>query len=617
MPANISVITEEEIQNSPARDVPDLLRTEAGVHVSDISGNRRSYSVDLRGFGETASMNTLVLVDGRKINSPDLSATDWTLIPVDRIERIEIIRGGRGSVLYGDNAAGGAINIITKQGKGFDASAEIAGGSYDTGKANAQISGSHKDLSYSLTGSYLTSDGYRDNSDTRAKDVGANLDYFASDRVKLYLSSGYHEDKTGLPGGLKESDFAAGASRKDSINPNDFADVEDYYIKAGPEVYFLNNSMLKFDFSYRNRESLYFSSFSTGTFEGDTEIETVAVSPRVILDESIFGFNNNLTIGADFSQDKEDIVNTTIYPMFPVFSGTQKFKLEKRNYGFYIHEEFHATPELTVSGGYRYDRSKFKFSPSTPDSTTTSEDLYTAGIVYQFLEQSQVYASYSKSFRNPVLDEFFDFTTNTINTGLKSQTGDNYEIGIRHHFSDTFYGHINFFRIDTENELYFNPITYSNENFDSETRRDGVEVSLGKDFKHVKFEGSYAYTDAEIRGGEHDGNDFPSVPEHQASATTTFYPTKNLSISLNGVYVGERPFISDFANEFEDQDDYFVANTKIRYQWDKMSAYLNVNNLFNKEYEEYGVLSLFSSPVERAYYPSPKINFLLGFTMEL
>jgi outer membrane receptor protein involved in Fe transport len=83
------------------------------------------------------------------------------------------------------------------------------------------------------------------------------------------------------------------------------------------------------------------------------------------------------------------------------------------------------------------------------------------------------------------------------------------------------------------------------------------------------------------------------------------------------VYVGKQPFISDFENNFDDQDDYVVANAKIRYKWGKISTYLDVNNIFDQEYEEYGVLSLFSSPVERAYYPSPKINFLLGFAMEL
>jgi iron complex outermembrane recepter protein len=116
IPANVTVINTENIKNSTARNIPDLLRSQVGVHVNDITGNGRSFSVDLRGCGIAATTNTLVLVDGRRINQPDLSGTDWSLISLDRVERIEIIRGGRGSVLYGDNASGGVINIITKQG---------------------------------------------------------------------------------------------------------------------------------------------------------------------------------------------------------------------------------------------------------------------------------------------------------------------------------------------------------------------------------------------------------------------------------------------------------------------------------------------------------------------
>ena len=118
VPANVSIISEEEIKNSTAQNIPDLLRTEVGVQVNDIAGNRRAYTVDLRGFGETATLNTLVLVDGRRVNQPDLSGVDWTEIPLERVSRIEIIKGGRGSVLYGDNATGGVINIITKRGEG-------------------------------------------------------------------------------------------------------------------------------------------------------------------------------------------------------------------------------------------------------------------------------------------------------------------------------------------------------------------------------------------------------------------------------------------------------------------------------------------------------------------
>ena len=85
-----------------------------GVVVRDFYGTGKTASVDIRGFGETAPLNVLVLVDGRRVNEIDLSGTDWTQIPIDQIERIEIVRGA-GSVLYGDNAVGGVINIITKK----------------------------------------------------------------------------------------------------------------------------------------------------------------------------------------------------------------------------------------------------------------------------------------------------------------------------------------------------------------------------------------------------------------------------------------------------------------------------------------------------------------------
>jgi outer membrane cobalamin receptor len=131
VPAHITVITRKDIAESTAQNIPELLRTETGIQVNDIAGNRRNYTVDLRGFGETAPSNTLVLVDGRRINQADLSGTDWTEIPLERVERIEIIRGGRGSVLYGDNAAGGVINIITKKGDTFKAGGELRGKLWD------------------------------------------------------------------------------------------------------------------------------------------------------------------------------------------------------------------------------------------------------------------------------------------------------------------------------------------------------------------------------------------------------------------------------------------------------------------------------------------------------
>lgn len=613
VPANITVITEKDIKNSSAQNIPDLLRTEIGIQVNDITGNRRNYTVDLRGFGETAPLNTLVLVDGRRINQPDLSGVDWTEIPLERVKRIEIIRGGRGSILYGDNATGGVINIITKEGDTFKAGGELSAGSYGTFKSSAYLNGSSNSLSISLTGNYLTSDGYRDNSSTEAKDVGLNASYTPKDFIKLYFSTGYHKDNTGLPGALKESDFAAGASRTDSKHPDDYMDVEDYYFKFVPGVSFLDDNIFKIDTSFRKRAFLSFSSGDFGNFLGDSEIKTVIVSPQILFNNTIGVAKNTLTLGVDYVKADNDIVNRSLF--FGV-SSIGLFDLQKKNYGYYLHDEINILDRLYLSGGYRYDRVEFTFNPSTPnEEIDMHKDLFTAGINYTFYKKSYIYLSFSRSFRYPLLDELYSFFTNTVNTDLVPQSTDDYEVGIRHYFTDDIYAHLNFFRIDTDKEIFFNPITYTNENMDGKTRRDGIEISFFvKPIEWLTLRAGYAYLDAEIKEGTFKGKEVPNVPKHKASVDVVTFLGRGFTFALNGVYVGERPFISDFTNDFGDQKSYLVLNSKINYHWKYLNAFLNINNLTNTKYSEFGVIGGF--PIEKAFYPSPRINFLAGVTID-
>ena len=178
-----------------------------------------------------------------------MSGVDWTLIPKDRIQQIEIIYGGRGSVLYGDNAAGGVINIITKKGDQTHFSGGVTGGSYETLLARLAASGSTKNLSYALNTAFQTTDGYRDNSGTNAKDIGLNLDYFASDSFKVALTSGYHKDDTDIPGVLLLSELDSGLSRRSSTTPDNFANTKDYYVQIVPQFFFTNTSYFNLETS--------------------------------------------------------------------------------------------------------------------------------------------------------------------------------------------------------------------------------------------------------------------------------------------------------------------------------------------------------------------------------
>jgi iron complex outermembrane receptor protein len=166
-PVGVTVITEEDIRNSTASTVPELLRMLPGVQTRDLSGSP-NLQMDLRGFGIFGDQNTLVLLDGQRISENEQLTVNWSSIPLDAIERIEVMRGS-GSVLYGAGATGGTINIITKAPMANTRSGFVEGGvgSYRTRdvRIGANIAGERTGLR--LTMAHRESDGYRDNNALR------------------------------------------------------------------------------------------------------------------------------------------------------------------------------------------------------------------------------------------------------------------------------------------------------------------------------------------------------------------------------------------------------------------------------------------------------------------
>jgi len=610
IPANVSVITAEEISNSVARNIPDLLRTEVGLHVTDVTGNRASYTVDIRGFGETAALNTLVLVDGRRINSADLSGTDWTTMPLERVDRIEIIRGARSSVIYGDNASGGVINILTREGQEFEAGLEVDMGSYGTLDTTGYVRGSEGEITYAFSGSRRHSDGYRDNSMTQFDSVGADLGYYPNPGVEFRLSGGYTSNKARLPGAIKVSDFAAGASRTASLNPGDFADSEDFYAKGSSEVEIDEGLHFKMDASYRKRESSAFSTFFGGNFKGDTTLETVIASPMFILDHDVQGMENHLTFGFDYESNEEEIVNLLSLTGPPSFSSVTGYELGKWDYGYFVYDEIAPIQGVLLSAGYRYDKANFSYGGAAEGDTSLDENLYTLGWTQDIGEKLDFYFSYSRGFRYPVLDELFNFISNSINFDLKAQISQDYEVGLRYQTDDRTGLRVNFFRIDTDHEIFLDPESFKNSNLDGGTERRGFEISMFAGIKNLDVSLGYAYTNAHITGGTYSGKEVPGVPAHQFTMSGLIALGRGMSIAVDGKYVGSRPFISDFANAFPDQASYFAMNAKLKYERDWLSVFVDLNNLTNAAYSEYGVLGGF--PQEQAYYPSPEFNFLAG-----
>lgn len=604
VPANVTIITEEEIEQSAAQNIPELLRTVPGVLVNDIAGNGRNYTVDLRGFGETASLNTLVLIDGRRVNQADLSGVDWVLIPKERVERIEIVRGSRGSVLYGDNATGGVINIITKGGgKETSVAAGIHVGSYETFQGYTSVSMGVDNLSATVNGNYRTSDGYRENSDITGKDLGLKLDYDATDRLSFRLNTGYHQDETGQPAALSNFDLDSGVSRRSTNAPDDQVETEDWYLLGGTQYYLNDNSYVDVDASFRNREAVF--SYDSIGASGVTEIDTVALSPKLVIAQNISGLDSNILLGFDYQKDEEDVFTDN-------FMGANSRALSKESYGYYAHADVAITEKWSISGGLRKEKAKFEFnwiSGSESNSKTLDEDLFTVGSTYKLSDSATLYANFAKSYRTPVLDEFYSLFYDTFDASLDAQTSNDIEVGMRLNLSERTSLSINLFHIVTEDEIFLNPSSYTNENLDADSVRQGVEVSFSTSISDILINGGYTFRDTEIDGGQYDGKELPNVPEHQLTVGLQKTFNNQIQLGLNGVYVGKRHYISDFDNDLNELDDYFYTTGNLSYLLDNGKLYLAVNNILNEEYSEYVVDYGFGF---EGWYPSPEINFIVG-----
>jgi len=276
-------------------------------------------------------------------------------------------------------------------------------------------------------------------------------------------------------------------------------------------------------------------------------------------------------------------------------------------------------PRFGVSGGYRYDRVSYDFVPSVPSSTRFQEHLTTVGLSYSLNDNSQFFTGFSRSFRYPLLDELFNFFSNTIETDLQPQHSSDYEVGVRGYFRDIGSGTLNYFYVTTTDEIFFNPSGGpfgfgANENLDGPSRRQGIEITAAAQLSSMSINGNYAYTHATILEGSFGGRNIPNVPHHRGGIEIVSQATDYLTVGLEGSYVGRRLFESDYQNIFGNQGGYVVANLKIRVSRDKFVGFIDIRNLFDREYEQYGVLGGF--PIERAFFPSPGINFRVGSSVE-
>lgn len=617
---NVTVITAEDIAQSPSNYVPDLLSRETNVNLQSLYGTDKQAVVDIRGMGQTSTSNVLVLVDGFRLNSPDLAGPDFSTVPIDEIERIEIIRGA-GSVIYGSGAVGGVINIIRKRGKKEPTARPYASyGSYDTFDGRVSGGGQVENLEISLNADYFDTDGYRGNGGLRKKDLGARLGYDATGHiggdllkgVLLTLSGTYHEDKQGFPGGVPIEDIDSESERRKASTPNDGAETEDQRVRGGIELDLGFFGVLTLNGGLRNRDSDFIFGFTplkpkeeqTSRLNEDTQ----QIDFGYTQEYSFWGLDNTFQFGTDYYYtdyyseriDQRERKNSQIDSLGLFFTNRSALG-ENFSFDFgYRYNTYKGTfrnDDLVDFGGNDVWVNGDEFDRNFYDNA------YNIGIVYAPAKSTSLYTSFATSFRIPNVDEFA-----LADEDLVPQNGWHADVGLRQQFKDLAEVSLSLFYFEIDDEIFFDADARVNRNYEDTTQRFGVETAL----KYYPTDRLYLWGNLTLMEAKfkRTGDQVPLVPNVSAKLGMEWRIFDPLLLALTGTFVGSQFDGNDVTNDrFAKLDPYQVFDAKLTYTFKKFKVFGGVNNIFNELYE--------TLAFSESYFPMPTRNYYVGLAWSL
>ena len=568
--SSVTVINAEELEDKQTTFVLDAIRRVPGLAVGRAGGFGNLSQVRMRG---AEGNHTLVLIDGIEVNDVGFNSEfDFGNLLTDNIDRIEILRGAQ-STLWGGDAIGGVINIITNKGKGNpSAAAFVEAGSFQTGRASATISGSDGAWSYSFNASRFQSHGIsqaNENNGNRETDGHDNdsfighigvqaLDSLSLEAVARYRDSTLETDPQTFNLVTFLSDPPAdGITRTDGIaRQGRITATADLF--GGLAEAIVSAQYSDTDTIQRNQ------TFGTPTFLSDAKRTKFDAQTNVHL-------KDNHTIVAGAETEEEGIVTST------------QTQTDVEIHAIYAQYLLSPRPNLDLSAGMRRD----------DHQSFGKQDTYRLTASYLFERTGTRFkGSYGTGFKVPQLGELFGFFGNP---NLQPETSDGWDIGVVQDFwGDRARAEVVYFANDIADLIAFTGGTLQNA---GESEIVGVETSLSfaatEDFNLTL---SYTWTDAADKST---GRELVRRPRHVASIDAAWRFSPRWNSTLSATYTGEQDDL-DFSKPAGTQQVTLEAFTKVdvtlSYQvTDRYEIYGRIENLLDEDYEEvvgYGVPDL-------------------------
>src|SRR5689334_11365202 len=624
-----SVITSQDIESSPAQNLPDILSQQAGIQIQHLlsSTNGSRDTVDLRGFGVFAQSNVLMLVNGRRFQDFDLQGFDFSAIPLNSIERIEITRGNSGTVLYGDGAIGGVINIILKKGSSPAATnrTEALGGSYRYWEGRASAAATSGPWSVGAFGNAISSDGYRVNSALRQRNINATLNY-TTPNLGAYFTVAGDRQFQGLPAGLNnlpsavpftldtpwQSNTPLDWGKKQAIN---FATGFNATLSPGIELIVDGGVRRKFQqaqfFNYFENSPpfAYTVAGATSMNYVDTVMTTSSVTPRLDISRQLFGLPNRLLTGIDFYNTQYNSDRPTTPGLVPV----HKFDIQQRTLGFYAMNTTAVRPDTDISIGGRVQKNSVNardiysavndpnagFYANNPEIPPfdQSEWQWAAhlGLEHRISSNFAVFGRAARAFRLANADERvgaggpFIFIVPTFD--LKTQTSWDVEGGVRVNLGQ-FRVESSVYLMRLKNEIHFLPAVGVDTNLDP-TQRVGWETAAFYQINNsARVRGGATYVNATFREGAFAGNEIPLVSQWSGYAGLSWDIVPQwLTLDVTSRLFGSRRMDNDQANVQPLIPAQATADVKFSGKYDRFFWSAAVLNVLDKHYYDYAIAS--------------------------
>jgi len=569
--ANVDVIESSDIKISGAKNLTDLLRGRSGIQISDSNSGA---VISMRGFSASqASSNTLIMIDGRRLNNIDISAPSISAIPLNQIERIEILNGSAG-VLYGDQAVGGVINIITKAPDSVGGNVQLSGGSFNTYEGQANISAAINDKwNAYLSGSYNEGDNYREHNANETSSIMGRIQY-KTELNTFFIEGSYYDNYREMAGGLTKEQFENDPRQATSTTDDSHEMTSTVRLGYKHKL----NSIWALDTNLNFKDTLQ-QSISYGS-SGEKNLSLLEFNSKAMGHVTTNRGDVNIVTGIDLSR------------------GEVEFDWGRENVqtvaGIFTQVIAPISKQLSYIVGGRYTIVQDDLTDASvyPSGVELDEDAYAfeLGLNYQPSTDHRFYIRLDDNFRFSKVDE--QAYTSPGVKGLKPQTGRSYEAGwdwspMSHTVS------LNIFRLDLEDEIVFDssaptPVggafSGANVNADASTRY-GSSINWNWQVNSDLNTGlEYSYIDAEFTEGDNKGNSLSWVAEHTGRGYAGWYFADNFQLFAEGNYVGERYVDGDNSNSLAKLGDYWLMNIALNYALNDWSVSLRADNLFDKQY---------------------------------